>query len=80
MIKSATRLSAKELKERELANYMADMLLEMRNLAKNNGFDTLLSFLEIAYCEAFAVANKVEVPAGEMDRLANMSKLASAAG
>lgn len=59
---------------------MADMLLEMRNLAKNNNFDTLLSLLEISYCEAFAIANKVEVPDGELDRLNDMGRVARAAG
>jgi hypothetical protein len=67
------KLSAKEVRERELAQYMADMLLEMRNLAKGAGFTTLLSLLEISYCEAFAIANKVEVPEGELQRLRELS-------
>jgi hypothetical protein len=73
MQKNGLRLSAKELRERELAQYMADMLLEMRNLAKGAGFNTLLSLLEISYCEAFALANKVEVPEGEIQRLRELS-------
>ena len=79
MIKPATVLTAKELRERELANYMADMLLEMRNMAKNNGFTTLLSLLEISYCEAFSIANRVEVPQGEQDKLNEIGRYARAA-
>lgn len=67
------KTGAKELRERELAQYMADMLLDMRNLAKGAKFDTLLSLLEISYCEAFALANKVEVPSGEMEKLRRLS-------
>lgn len=77
MINLPAKLSAKEVRERELAQYMADMLLEMRNLAKGAGFTTLLSLLEISYCEAFAIANKVEVPEGELQRLREMSARAA---
>lgn len=77
MINLPAKLSAKQVRERELAQYMADMLLEMRNLAKGAGFTTLLSLLEISYCEAFAIANKVEVPEGELQRLREMSARAA---
>jgi hypothetical protein len=73
------KMSAKEVRERELAQYMADMLLEMRNLAKGAGFNTLLSLLEISYCEAFAIANKVEVPEGELQKLRELSAVSTRA-
>lgn len=77
MLNSSGKSNAKDLRERELAQYMADMLLEMRNLAKNAKFETLLSLLEISYCEAFAIANRVEVPAGEIRKLREMTAAAA---
>ncbi len=74
MKNSNLRLTEREIRERELSQYMADMLLEMRNLAKGAGFTTLLSLLEISYCEAFAIANKVEVPEGEAEKLKELSR------
>jgi hypothetical protein len=74
MKNSNVRLTGREVRERELAQYMADMLLEMRNLAKGAGFSTLLSLLEISYCEAFALANKVEIPEGEAEKLKELSR------
>jgi hypothetical protein len=67
-----TRSNIKEIRERELAQYIADMLLEMRNMAKSAGLPTLLGLLEVTYCEAFSIANKVELPAGEMEKLKHL--------
>jgi hypothetical protein len=74
-----TRLNQKEIRERELAQYIADMLLEMRNMAKSAGLSTLLGLLEVTYCEAFSIANKVEIPEGEMEKLMKMARAASGA-
>jgi hypothetical protein len=57
------------LQERELARYIADMVLELRNLAKGGEMNTLQGLLEITYYEAYAVAHKVNVPDGEEERL-----------
>jgi hypothetical protein len=64
-----TRSNLKEIRERELAQYIADMLLEMRNMAKSAGLPTLLGLLEVTYCEAFSIANRVELPEGELEKL-----------
>ena len=53
---------AKDAKDQELAQYIADMLLELRKMAKAAGLKTLLGLLEISFCEAFSIANKVEIP------------------
>jgi hypothetical protein len=74
MTNGQSRLNHKEIHERELAQYIADMLLEMRNMAKSAGLKTLLGLLEITYCEAFSVANKVEIPEGEMEKLKRMAR------
>jgi hypothetical protein len=57
------------LQERELATYIADMVLELRNLAKGAKMATLQGLLEITYYEAYGVANQVAVPAGEEEHL-----------
>jgi hypothetical protein len=57
------------LHERELATYIADMVLELRNLAKGSNMSTLQGLLEITYYEAYGVAHRVEVPEGEEERL-----------
>ena len=60
----------------ELAEYIADMLLELRSMARAAGLNTLSGLLEITFCEAYAIANKVEIPPGEVEKL---KRLASAA-
>ena len=67
-------------KRLELAQYIADMLLELRNMAKAAGLKTLLGLLEISFCEAFSIANKVEIPAGEIEKLKRLVKSSRARG
>ncbi len=55
--------------ERQTALYIADMILELRNLAKGAQMTTLQGLLEISYYEAYGVANRVEVPDNELERL-----------
>ena len=49
----------------ESAQYIADMILELRNLAKAAEFNTLQGLLEISYYEAFAAANRIRIPNNE---------------
>jgi hypothetical protein len=58
-----------EKRRQESAQYISDMLLELRNLAKGNGLLTLQGLLEISYYEAFNNTNKVPVPRGEAEHL-----------
>ena len=67
---------AKDVQNQELAQYIADMLIELRNMAKAAGLKTLLGLLEIAFCEAFSIANKVEIPPGEIEKLRRLAKAA----
>jgi hypothetical protein len=53
----------------ETAQYTAEMILELRNLAKHAKLTTLQGLLEISYYEAFAMAQKIEVPEGEVQHL-----------
>lgn len=56
----------------EAAQYIADMLLELRNIAKAAGLRSLQGLLELGYYEAFSVAHRAPVPEGEADRLEQM--------
>ncbi len=49
----------------ESARYIADMILELRNLAKAAEFNTLQGLLEISYYEAFGAANLMRIPEDE---------------
>jgi hypothetical protein len=52
------------------------MLLELRDMAKAAGLKTFLGLLEITFCEAFSIANKVEIPPGEIEKLRRSVKAA----
>jgi len=67
---------AKDSQRLEMAQYIADMLLEMRNLARAEGLTILLGLLELSFCEAFSIANKVEIPVGEIERLRRLAQAA----
>jgi hypothetical protein len=57
---------------REISQYIADMLLEMRNMARSAGLKSLLTPLEMSFCEAFAIANRVQIPPDEAEKLRRM--------
>jgi hypothetical protein len=56
----------------DMAQYAADLLLDLRNLAKAQGFKTLQGLLELSYYEAFSLANPITIPAGEKERLEDL--------
>jgi hypothetical protein len=62
--------------QRETGQYIADMILELRNMAKAAKLFKVMVPLEFAYYEAFAVANKVEIPPEELQRLHDLSRQA----
>lgn len=62
--------------QRETAQYVADMILELRNMAKALKLYTVTVPLEYAYYEAFSVANRVSAPAGEIERIRELSRAA----
>lgn len=68
------RPAAVAFETRETAQYMSDIVLELRNLAKHHKLQTLQGLLEVAYCEAFTVATAIEIPEGEIERLRELSK------
>ncbi len=61
-------------RQRDTAQYVADMILELRNMAKAAKLFQVLVPLEYAYYEAFTVANRVTVPPEELERLRELSK------
>ncbi len=44
----------------EVASYIADMVLELRNLAADNNMDFLAYLLEMSFQEAFDLAQKAQ--------------------
>ena len=66
-----------ETRQRETAQYIADMILELRNMAKSVQLYQVMVPLEYSYYEAFAVANRVDAPAGEVERIRELSKVSA---
>jgi hypothetical protein len=62
-----------KLAVRETAQYISDMMLELRNMAKSAELKTLQGLLEVSFYEAFSVANKVDIPGGEIEKLRELS-------
>jgi hypothetical protein len=67
----------KRSREQETAQYIADMLLELRNIARLAALTTLFGLLELSFCEAFSIANKVKIPDGEIEKLRQLVRAAS---
>jgi hypothetical protein len=70
-------------RETDSSQYIADMILELRNLANAADFKVLAELLEISYYEAFNCANKIVVPPGEeqlLHELGTDARKAVAAG
>lgn len=63
------------IRQRETAEYLADMILELRNLARAHQLYTVMVPLEYAYYEAFGVANRVDIPQSEIERIRELSKV-----
>ncbi len=61
-------------RQQEAAEYLSEMILELRNLARSVKLHTLMVPLEYAYYEAFSVANRIEVPEDEIERIKRLSK------
>ena len=59
---------------RETAQYISDMMLELRNMAKSAELKTLQGLLEVSFYEAFTVANKVDIPDEEIEHLRELSR------
>ena len=62
-----------KLNGRETAQYIADMVLELRHMAKSVEMKTLQGLLEVSFYEAFSVANSVSIPDGEIEKLRELS-------
>jgi hypothetical protein len=57
------------------AQLIADVTLELRNLAKHANMVTLISLLEITYYEAYHCANPVELPEAEFRQIQLLNKI-----
>ena len=63
-------------RQRDTAEYLADMILELRNLARSVQLHSVMVPLEFAYYEAFGAAHRVEVPSAEVERIRELSRAA----
>lgn len=63
--------------QRDVAEYIAEMILELRNLARSQKLYTVMVPLEYAYYEAFTAANKVEIPEADLKRIEELSKFSA---
>ncbi|MFT3986680.1 hypothetical protein [Aestuariivirga sp.] len=60
--------------QRQTAQYVADMVLELRKMSKAQGLFKVMPPLEYAYYEAFTLANQVDVPKEELDHLRQLEQ------
>lgn len=74
----STNSFKKQQDPRETAQYIADMVLELRNMAKAADHKTLQGLLEVSFYEAFSAANRVEIPDQEIEHLRQLSKASGA--
>lgn len=56
-------------RQQSVAQYVADMVLELRNMAKSAKLPSVMVPLEFAYYEAYSAANKVHVSPDEIERI-----------
>ena len=52
----------------ECAHYIADLSLELRNLARRNGLKFLAQLLEMAFQEAFLIAHRTPPTEADLQR------------
>jgi ribose 5-phosphate isomerase len=81
--KTTLKQKKSQNRETDTANYIADMILELRNLSKSAQLKTLQGLLEISYYEAFCCAHKIDIPPNEeqfIHELGADARKAAAAG
>ncbi len=61
---------------RQTAHYIADMVLELRNLSNRSDQRFLSYLLELAYYEAFTIANRLEPTPEQLKELRGFRKSA----
>ena len=61
---------------RQAAHYIADMVLELRNLSNRANQKFLSYLLEMAYYEAFTIANRLEPTPDQLKEFRNFRKSA----
>lgn len=67
-------IKSNSIKARETAQYIADMVLELRNLSKDFNMKALQGLLEVAFYEASSEANRVEISPEEIEHLNMLSR------
>lgn len=62
--------------QRETAQYVTEMVLELKKMAEAAGLYTIAVALEFAYYEAFSMAHRVLVSPDELEQLRKLARLA----
>jgi len=60
--------------KRDTAKFIADMSLEMHNMAKARNFLSLQGLLEVVYYEAYSIASGVVMPEDEIEHIRELSR------
>lgn len=63
---------------KDVANYVAEMILELRNISKSAKLYKVMVPLEFAYYEAFNAANQVDISAAELERIRELTAVGEA--
>ena len=68
-----------QMRSREVAEFIADLVLELSRMARSAGLATVMIPLEFAYYEAFAAAHRAEIPPDELRYLQRLEEACRAA-
>ncbi len=69
----------RDLTEKEVAQYTADIMMELRQLAKSVRLETLQTLIELVYYEAYATANPLAIPEDELKRVRELEAIGARA-
>ncbi len=78
-LRTSTRRSEGQLSpisRRETAQFLSEMTLELRNLARGHHMTSLQGLLEVAYYEASLFATEIELPEDEIEHLRELARAA----
>jgi hypothetical protein len=70
---ASPKKAVRKIANDETAQYISDMVLELRNMAKAADLSALQDLLELCFYEAFSAANRVDIPEGEIEHLKELS-------
>jgi hypothetical protein len=76
VVASDNQADLRARRQRETAEYISEMILELRNLARAQQLYHVMVPLEYAYYEAFTASNRVDIPEADLKRIKDLSRIA----